>query len=120
MNYRICKTNLYVKFPSIQIHFKGHFIRGRAVGIATRLDLDSSRFEARRRDFIHPSRPSLTTTQLLLHNWRVISFSGVKRPGRGADYQPTSTTEVKNEWSYTSTPPSFASTEILWGDLYLY
>jgi hypothetical protein len=30
---------------------------------------------------------------------------GVKRPGREADHIPLSSTEVKNTWSYTSTPP---------------
>jgi hypothetical protein len=29
---------------------------------------------------------------------------GVKRPGREADNSPQSSAEVKNEWSYTSTP----------------
>jgi hypothetical protein len=33
------------------------------------------------------------------------SFPGVKRPGREADHSPPSSAEVKNEWSYTSTPP---------------
>jgi hypothetical protein len=28
----------------------------------------------------------------------------VKRPGREADHPPTSSAEVKNTWSYTSTP----------------
>jgi hypothetical protein len=31
------------------------------------------------------------------------SFSGVKRPGRGADHPSPPSTKVKNEWSYTST-----------------
>jgi hypothetical protein len=30
---------------------------------------------------------------------------GVKRPGREADQSPPSSAEVKNMWSYTSTPP---------------
>jgi hypothetical protein len=30
--------------------------------------------------------------------------SGVKRPGREADHSPPSSAEVKNAWSYTSTP----------------
>jgi hypothetical protein len=30
---------------------------------------------------------------------------GVKRPRREADHSPPSSAEVKNEWSYTSTPP---------------
>jgi hypothetical protein len=29
----------------------------------------------------------------------------LKRPGREADHSPPCCTEVKNEWSYTSTPP---------------
>jgi hypothetical protein len=30
---------------------------------------------------------------------------GVKRPGSEADHSPPSSAEVKNAWSYTSTPP---------------
>jgi hypothetical protein len=30
---------------------------------------------------------------------------GVKRPGREADHSPPPSAEVKNTWSYTSTPP---------------
>jgi hypothetical protein len=30
---------------------------------------------------------------------------GAKRPGREADHSPPSSAEVKNAWSYTSTPP---------------
>jgi hypothetical protein len=33
------------------------------------------------------------------------SCAGVKRSVREADHSPTSNAEVKNEWSYTSTPP---------------
>jgi hypothetical protein len=29
---------------------------------------------------------------------------GIKRPGREADHSPPSSAEVKNTWSYTSTP----------------
>jgi hypothetical protein len=32
-------------------------------------------------------------------------FLGVKRPEREADHSPPSSAEVKNAWSYTSTPP---------------
>jgi hypothetical protein len=32
------------------------------------------------------------------------SFPGVKRPGRETDNSPPSSAEVKNAWSYTSTP----------------
>jgi hypothetical protein len=33
------------------------------------------------------------------------SFPGVKRPGREADHSPPISAEIKNAWSYTSTPP---------------
>jgi hypothetical protein len=32
------------------------------------------------------------------------SFPGIKLPGREADHSPPSSAEVKNAWSYTSTP----------------
>jgi hypothetical protein len=32
---------------------------------------------------------------------------GVKMPGREADHSPPSSAEVKNVWSYNSTPPFF-------------
>jgi hypothetical protein len=32
-------------------------------------------------------------------------YLGVKLPGREADHSPPSSAEVKNAWSYTSTPP---------------
>jgi hypothetical protein len=31
-------------------------------------------------------------------------FLGVKRPGHEADHSPPSSADVKNAWSYTSTP----------------
>jgi hypothetical protein len=47
----------------------------------------------------------------------------IKRPGREADHSPLSSAEVKNAWSYTSTPPS-AFMSWCWvkaqGQLYLY
>jgi len=33
------------------------------------------------------------------------SFPRVKGPGREADHSAPSSAEVKNAWSYTSTPP---------------
>jgi hypothetical protein len=32
---------------------------------------------------------------------------GIKRPRREVDHSPPSSAEVKNEWSYTSTPTNF-------------
>jgi hypothetical protein len=43
-----------------------------------------------------------------LHNIQWVSGAlslGVKRPGHEADHSPPSSAEVKNAWSYTSTPP---------------
>jgi hypothetical protein len=34
------------------------------------------------------------------------SFPRVKQPGCEADHSPPSSAEVKNAWSYTSTPPA--------------
>jgi hypothetical protein len=41
-----------------------------------------------------------------LFNAYVGSFAGIKRPGRQADHSPPSSAEVKNEWSYTASPPT--------------
>jgi hypothetical protein len=37
-------------------------------------------------------------------------FSRVKGPGFEADNSPSASTEVKNVWSYTSTPPQISTT----------
>jgi hypothetical protein len=43
---------------------------------------------------------------ILLSTWLSGALSlGVKRPEREADHRPPSSAEVKNAWSYTSTPP---------------
>jgi hypothetical protein len=44
-------------------------------------------------------------TQPLIHWVPGASTPGVKQPGREADHSPPSSAEVKNAWSYTSTPP---------------
>jgi hypothetical protein len=55
--------------------------------------------------FITASRTDLGPTQLPIQ-WVPGALSlGVKRPGREADHSPLSSAEVKNAWSYTSTPP---------------
>jgi hypothetical protein len=48
---------------------------------------------------------------------------GVKRPGRETDHSSPSNTEVKNVWSYTSTPPISFHGVVLseaQGQIYLY
>jgi hypothetical protein len=68
--------------------------RDSSVGIATRYGLDGSGIESRwGQDFPHTSRPALGPTQLTIQ-W-VPDLPGVKRPGRGADHPPPSSTEVK-------------------------
>jgi hypothetical protein len=55
--------------------------------------------------FITASRMALGPTQPPIQ-WVPEALSlGVKRPGRETDHSPLSSAEVKNAWSYTSTPP---------------
>jgi hypothetical protein len=55
--------------------------------------------------FTTTSRTALGPTQPPVQ-WVPGALSrGVKRPGREADHSPPSSAEVKNAWSYTSTPP---------------
>jgi hypothetical protein len=55
--------------------------------------------------FITVSRTALGPTQPPIQ-WIPAALSlGVKRPRHEADYSPPSSAEVKNTWSYTSTPP---------------
>jgi hypothetical protein len=66
------------------------FVMGRdsSVGIAYRYGLDGSGIESRwGRDFLHPSRPALGPTQLLIQ-WVPGLSAGVKRPRRGVDHPP--------------------------------
>jgi hypothetical protein len=54
--------------------------------------------------FTTASRQALGPTQPPIQ-WVPGALSlGVKRPGREADHSPPSSAEVKNAWSYTSTP----------------
>jgi hypothetical protein len=50
------------------------------------------------------SRPTLRPTQPPIQWVPMALFLVVKRPGREADTSPPSSAEVKNAWSYTSTP----------------
>jgi hypothetical protein len=51
------------------------------------------------------SRPALGSIQPTIQ-WVTGAISlGVKRPGREAYHSPPSSAEVKDAWSYTSTPP---------------
>ena len=70
-------------------------VRDSAVGIATSYGLDGPGIECRWwRDFPHPSRPTLRNTQPPIQ-WVSGIFPGGKAPGRGVDYPPPSSAEVK-------------------------
>jgi hypothetical protein len=77
-------------------------------GITVGYGLDNLGFESRQGlgifPFITASRQPLGHTQLPMQ-WGPGSLSfGAKRPGRESDHSPPSSAEVKNVWSYTSTP----------------
>jgi hypothetical protein len=67
-----------------------------------------SGFESRQRPgiffFTTASRPALGPTQPPVQLVPGALSLGVKRPGREHDHSPPSSAEVKNAWSYTSTP----------------
>jgi hypothetical protein len=80
-----------------------------SVSILTRLWAGRSRFDSRQGLEIFlsatASRPAQGPTQPPIQ-WVLIAISlGVKWPDREADHSPPSSAEVKNAWSYTSTPP---------------
>jgi hypothetical protein len=51
------------------------------------------------------SKPALGPTYHTIQLLREAFNTGLKRSGREADHSPPSNGEVKNEWSYASTPP---------------
>jgi hypothetical protein len=56
---------------------------------------------------ISPTRPDQSWgPHSLLYNWYRVSFSGAKRPGRGADHPPPSSAEVRKRLQlYLYSPP---------------
>jgi hypothetical protein len=85
--------------------------RGSSVGIALGYGLDDRgsrvRFSAGAGNFSFStaSRKALGLTQPPIQ-WEPGALSlGLRRPGREANHSPPSSAEVKNAWSYTSTPP---------------
>jgi hypothetical protein len=92
-------------------HFIKHKSRDSSVGIALGYGLDDRgtrvRFPAGMEIFLFTtaSRAALGPTQPPIQ-WVPWALSlGEKRPGREADNSHPSSAEVKNAWSYTSTPP---------------
>jgi hypothetical protein len=78
--------------------------------VVTRLRARQPEFDSRQRqegDFFFPtaSRPTLGPTQFAIWFVTRVPSAEVKWPGREADHLHSSSAEVKNAWSYTSTPP---------------
>jgi hypothetical protein len=66
--------------------------------------------------FIRTCRPALESSQPPIQ-WVLVALSlGIKRLRHEADHLPLSSIEVKNEWSYTFTPPCsiIVCTGIIW------
>jgi len=55
--------------------------------------------------FSETSRPALGPIQLPTESIPGAPFLGFKWPEHEAHHSPTSSAKIKNEWSYTSTPP---------------
>jgi hypothetical protein len=85
-----------------------HIVMQMGAGIALGYGLDYWGFESRQGlgifRFTTASRPALEPTQPPIQLVQGALSLGVKRPGREVDHSPPSSAEVKNAWSYTSTP----------------
>jgi len=68
------------------------------LGFDSRLGLGISLFTTVSRTVLGPTQPPIQWVPGAL-------FLEVKRPRLEADHSPPSSAEVKNAWSYTSTPP---------------
>jgi len=69
--------------------------RDSSAGIPTRYELDGTGIEPRcGRDFPHPSRTALGSTQPPIQ-WVPGLSLGVKQPGRGVDHPPSSSADGK-------------------------
>jgi hypothetical protein len=80
-----CETNQLTLFSVCNCTYRGRDI---SVSTATGYGLDGPGLESRwRPEFSHTSRPALESTQPPVQ-WVHGSFSGIKRPRRGADHPP--------------------------------
>jgi hypothetical protein len=81
--------------------------RGSSDGIVTRLRAGRPGFDSRQGQgiflFAATNIPPVGPAQPPFQSILAAISRGVKLPGREADHSPPSITEVKDEWSYTST-----------------
>ena len=90
-----------------------------SVGIATGYGMDGPGIESRwGRDFPHLSRPT-PGAHRAFYTVSTGSFPEVKRPGRGVDHPPPSSTEIKERIKlYISSPTGLSA--LFQGELYPY
>jgi len=103
--YAIQQQTILFSIPPQRYVLKIPMGRDSSVFIATRYGLDGPTIESRwRRDFPHPFKPSLGSTQPSAQ-WVPGHSRGLSGRG-GLNYPPLSSAEVKEEYSYTSNYPS--------------
>jgi hypothetical protein len=56
---------------------------------------------------VHTGYGDTPPPSFLFSGYLVISFLGIKHLEYEVDHSPPPSTEVKNEWSHTSTPPTY-------------
>jgi hypothetical protein len=100
----ICSSKRHMKNASFILHNKEHILPNATDWTIGVLGFDSRRglgiflFTTASRTALGPTQPPI--------QWVLGALSlGVKRSGREADHSPPFSAEVKNVWSYTSTPP---------------
>jgi hypothetical protein len=101
---------LLIIFIIIWFYFGFRFSEepGELSGIALGYGVDDRWFEYRQRLgiflFTTASRPALEPTLTPIQWVSGAFFLGVNRPRREADHSPPPSVEVRNAWSYTSSP----------------
>jgi hypothetical protein len=86
--------------PTTNVKSSDNYSSIGALGFDSRRELRIFLFATVSRTALEPTQPP--------NQWVPGYLSlGVKRPGRKADHSPPSSAEVKNAWSYTSTPPIY-------------
>jgi len=91
----MCWRAHIMKFLTVQLSPVGWTIG--VLGFVSRRGLDIFLFSTLSRQALGPTQPPIKRNPGVLSPW-------VKRQEREADYSHPSSVEVKNSWSYTSTP----------------